>query len=84
MNHRVERLGARVTLAGRALHGVSPLATLDRGYAIVTDAAGGIVTEAAQLAAGDRIEARLASGSLRATVDEVLAKSRGKDDDPAA
>ena len=58
----------RFELAGRTLHAVSPLATLDRGYAIVADAAGKVVQDAASLAAGDRVEARLARGRFSATV----------------
>ena len=58
----------RFELAGRTLHAVSPLATLDRGYAIVADAAGKVVRDAATLAAGDRVEARLARGRISATV----------------
>jgi len=58
----------RFELAGRTLNAVSPLATLDRGYAIVADAAGKVVRSAASLAPGDRIEARLARGRFDATV----------------
>jgi exodeoxyribonuclease VII large subunit len=58
----------RFELAGRTLHAVSPLATLDRGYAIVADAAGKVVQDAASLVAGDRVEARLARGRFSATV----------------
>lgn len=52
----------------RTLHAVSPLATLDRGYAIVELAGGEILREAAMAPAGTRIEARLAQGRLHATV----------------
>ncbi len=58
----------RFDLAARTLHAVSPLATLDRGYAIVADAAGHVVQNASALAPGDRIEARLARGRVSATV----------------
>jgi len=58
----------RFELAGRTLHAVSPLATLDRGYAIVADAAGKVVQDVASLAPGDRVEARLARGRFSATV----------------
>ena len=65
--------GHRLALAARALHSVSPLATLERGYAIVTDAKSGkILSDARQADTGDTIEARLASGRLRASVNEVL------------
>ena len=69
---------ARLELAARALQAVSPLATLDRGYAIVSSQEdGGVVTDAATVASGASIEVRLARGELSATVDE----SR-PDDDP--
>lgn len=54
--------------AARTLHAVSPLATLERGYAIVLDEAGRVVSDAAAVAPGAAIEARLARGALRATV----------------
>jgi exodeoxyribonuclease VII large subunit len=58
----------RLALAQRSLHTVSPLATLARGFAIVTRADGTLITDAATVAAGDEIEARLASGMLSARV----------------
>jgi len=59
----------RVSLAARTLDAVSPLATLARGFAIVTRAADGrLITDAADLEPGDEINARLARGALRATV----------------
>ena len=84
--HRLERLhtrlmaagrrkladvGHRLALAGRALDAVSPLATLDRGYAIVTsESSGRVLTQAGDVAAGDDIRARLADGELLATVKD--------------
>jgi exodeoxyribonuclease VII large subunit len=57
--------------AARALQAVSPLATIDRGFAVLTRAADGmLITDAAQLAPGESFDARLARGSLRATVLE--------------
>jgi len=65
----VERMNVRLRLARRTLESVSPLATLDRGYAIVSDCkTGTILTDAAKVHPGADIEAQLASGSLRATV----------------
>ncbi len=55
----------------RALHTVSPLATLDRGYAIVQRPDGAIIRKADELMAGDEISARLAKGSVSAHVIEV-------------
>ncbi len=50
---------------------MSPLATLDRGYSIVTDAGGKVLTEAAMVTRGAAIDVRLARGGLTATVDSI-------------
>jgi exodeoxyribonuclease VII large subunit len=65
-------LNHRVALLGRALNSVSPLATLDRGYAIVLDASGKAMTDAARATAGDEIRARLFKGELHAKVTKVV------------
>src|SRR5438067_968403 len=65
----LSRAQHRLALAQRALNAVSPLATLTRGFAIVTRATGGrLLTDAAAVAPGEEIEARLARGSLSARV----------------
>jgi exodeoxyribonuclease VII large subunit len=46
----------------------SPLRVLDRGYAIIYDAAGNVVRSAEQVAAGNEISVRLARGRLVADV----------------
>ena len=69
---RLAALDQRFALARRALHAVSPLATLDRGYALVTREDGRLLHDAADAPPGTRIEARLGRGRLRATVDEAL------------
>ncbi len=62
----------RLQLSIRALHTVSPLATLDRGYAIVMDAVTGkALTDANEVKTGSDIRARLHSGELLATVKGV-------------
>jgi exodeoxyribonuclease VII large subunit len=72
----VNRLTSRLRLADRALHSVSPMATLERGYAIVSDMkTGRILTDASVIEPGNAIGARLASGSLEATVDKVNRKT---------
>jgi exodeoxyribonuclease VII large subunit len=52
----------------RTLNAVSPLATLGRGYAIVSGENGGILRNAEDAAPGTIIEARLAVGRIRAKV----------------
>lgn len=67
------RCQGRVQELMRALHAVSPLATLERGFAIVTRADGtDALTDAAGLQPGDRIRARLARGALEAEVRQVI------------
>ena len=62
----------RLDLALRALNAVSPLATLERGYAIVTRRADGLLLRAAtQVQVGDDIEARLSQGRITARVKDV-------------
>jgi exodeoxyribonuclease VII large subunit len=63
----VAHLTHRLALAQRGLHTVSPLATLARGFAIVTGDTG-ILTDAATVTPGSEIEARLARGTLTARV----------------
>lgn len=68
----VEARQHRLRLAARALDAVSPLATLGRGYAIVSAAdSGRLVRRAADVAAGDAIEARVAAGRIAATVTAI-------------
>ena len=62
----------RIALLGRALNSVSPLATLDRGYAIVLNEEGIALTNAAAASTGDEIRARLSKGELVANVTKVI------------
>ena len=52
------------------LKALSPVAILERGYALVFDASGNLVKNSAQVGAGDEISARLAHGSLIAKVEK--------------
>ncbi|HEV7606909.1 MAG TPA: exodeoxyribonuclease VII large subunit [Steroidobacteraceae bacterium] len=71
-------LEQRLALASRTLDAVSPLATLGRGFAVVSLVAdGALLRDAAQAPAGTEIEARLARGRLRA---KVVAQVKDGDD----
>ena len=65
----LRRARERLAPLERTLNAVSPLATLQRGYAIVVSAEGRILRDAAEAAPGSIIEARLAQGSVRAKVE---------------
>jgi exodeoxyribonuclease VII large subunit len=71
VRRRVEVFRGRLAVAVGALDVVSPLATLQRGYAIVTDADGHVVTHAAHARVGTTIDARVASGTIRARVEAI-------------
>ncbi len=71
--HSMERLlhtsGSTLGALDARLHSLSPLAVLDRGYALVLDAAGTLVRTTAQLANGDLLTTRLAAGTFSSRVE---------------
>lgn len=72
MQRHLEKQRERYSLAARTLNVVSPLATLNRGYAIVTDASGKVVSDANSLHVQSQIEARVANGKIRARVESIV------------
>jgi exodeoxyribonuclease VII large subunit len=66
----LRRARERLVPLARTLNAVSPLATLERGYAIVSSEQGQILRDAADAAPGTMIEARLAKGRIRAKVEK--------------
>ncbi len=68
----MERHQEKLLSRQSALHTLSPLAVLQRGYSLTTKVPEGwIVKEAGKLAAGDDIRVRLAQGGFLARVTEV-------------
>jgi exodeoxyribonuclease VII large subunit len=65
---RLDNLDGRLTA-------LSPLSTLDRGYAIIQHGAT-VITQAAQVAPGDEITAKFKDDDLEATVRKVRARQR--------
>jgi len=73
LNTLLQERRRRLAVACRSLDTISPLATLDRGYAIVTRKADNrVLHAAAAVAPGEQVEARLAAGRLLCTVDATL------------
>jgi exodeoxyribonuclease VII large subunit len=64
----------RMERMGRALEALSPLAILERGYALVFDGAGQLVKDAEQVKVGDEIRARVARGEISAVVKRGAGK----------
>jgi exodeoxyribonuclease VII large subunit len=66
-------LEQRLALAVRTLDAVSPLATLSRGFAVLTRVGdGALLRDASQAPAGTEIEALLSKGRVRARVTQQL------------
>lgn len=61
----------RLSALARTLNAVSPLATLDRGYAIVFDAASQLIKSADCLAIGDEVRVKLAEGGFKAKLSAI-------------
>jgi exodeoxyribonuclease VII large subunit len=64
------RQKTRVDQVQHQLKALSPLAILERGYALVFDASGKLVKSSAQVESGDEISARLAHGTFTARVEK--------------
>jgi exodeoxyribonuclease VII large subunit len=62
---------ARLGALDARLHSLSPLAVLDRGYALVLGSDGRLVRSVEQVVPGDRLTTRLADGSFSSNVDSV-------------
>jgi exodeoxyribonuclease VII large subunit len=60
---------ARLEGTGARLESLSPLAVLQRGYALVSDSAGHPLTSAAAVKPGARVRLRFADGEVGATAD---------------
>lgn len=63
--------GSRLAVLSGRLQTVSPLSTLERGYALVLDAGGEVVRSVSKLQPGDVIRARVADGTVEATVNRL-------------
>lgn len=72
MQNLLQRYQQRLGSLGTHLNSVSPLATLQRGYAIVTDTElGTVVQQSKQLQLGQRLRTQLAEGEFISTVTEI-------------
>lgn len=65
----LEGEAARLTALARVLGSLGPAQTLARGFAVVRDAAGGVLTRAGQGQPGARVRIEFADAALDATLD---------------
>jgi exodeoxyribonuclease VII large subunit len=66
----LERRRTTLRHAGHALHAISPLATLERGYAILFDTDGQVLRSVQGVTPGTKLRARLTDGELGLRVDQ--------------
>lgn len=72
MRHFLQHRQAKLNQAAQALNALSPLHTLERGYAIVRDKKSqDIISTAAALALGDEITIKLAQGGCDCRVEKI-------------
>jgi exodeoxyribonuclease VII large subunit len=71
LDHRLLRARDDIGHRLAQVRALSPLATLERGYAVLQTASGVVVTDPAQVVPGDRVDARVALGRIVATVNET-------------
>jgi exodeoxyribonuclease VII large subunit len=65
----------RVSALAARLHALSPLAVLERGYALVLTPEGALVRSAAQIAPGNTITARLSDGAFTSRIETVTSSA---------
>ena len=70
----IERAEAKLNLMNAKLDAASPTQPLNRGYALVTDEHGQVITSANQAQLGQHIEILLASSSLNAEITKINSK----------
>ncbi len=70
MTSRLQGLQHELTGTLGRLEALSPLAVLGRGYAIATTPAGHVVSDAAEVTAGDRLTVRLHRGRVQTVVED--------------
>jgi exodeoxyribonuclease VII large subunit len=71
LERRVQSYAARLSQLDARLRSLSPLAVLDRGYALVLSAEGDVVRSAAQIEPGQKLLTRLADGVFTSRVEST-------------
>ena len=69
--HRLDRATDEIAHQRARARALSPLATLQRGYAVLQSAEGHVVTSVAGLSAGQAVSVRVADGRVHAQVTET-------------
>lgn len=76
--HQLHTHRASLSALNARLHSLSPLAVLERGYALVLNAEGSVIRSTAQVAVGDQLVTRLADGAIISRVESAAPGASGK------
>ena len=71
LERTIDARRARMDGLAARLRSLSPLAVLERGYALVTDAEGKLIRSAARVTAGEIVKTRLGDGQFTSRVEDV-------------
>jgi exodeoxyribonuclease VII large subunit len=74
MTNTLQRYKNSLSIASAKLHTVSPLATLARGYAIVTTLEGNVVVDIKDLKREQDVRIQLGQGTFVSTVKEIISQ----------
>ncbi len=73
MQNKLEKLQRKYLSIVQTMNAVSPLATLERGYAIVTEPdSASVIRSCQQLAINDKIQTRLANGQVISKITDII------------
>jgi len=78
LERTLHRSVARLSALDARLHSLSPLAVLDRGYALVIDIYGALIRSTSQVARGDVVTTRLSDGTLISRVESAASNLPNK------
>ena len=71
--HRLHAASQQIKILSGSLHALSPLATLDRGFAILRRPADGAILRAREAVVGESVEALLSEGRLLCEIKAISA-----------
>jgi exodeoxyribonuclease VII large subunit len=72
VTHRLEQFNQRLLNSSQTLHAISPLATLNRGYALaIHPSSGEIIRTTERLKLDDMVETRLAHGRFTSQIKVI-------------
>jgi exodeoxyribonuclease VII large subunit len=69
IDSKLDKQSNDLTAKRNLLRSLSPQSTLDRGYSVIRDSKGNVITDSAQVKAGEALKLKVAKGDLNATAN---------------